>query len=76
MAPKQSKGATKRLRVINSVDPCVLKSNLLCVIVPLQLLVTRKQCENVAVVIISPGNRLIYLMLTRIANVTVTMLSH
>ena len=27
MAPKQSEGATKGLRVIKSVDPCVLKSN-------------------------------------------------
>ena len=27
MAPEQSEGATKGLRVINSVDPCVLKSN-------------------------------------------------
>ena len=27
MAPKQSEGATKDLRVINSVDPWVLKSN-------------------------------------------------
>ena len=27
MAPEGSEGATKGLRIINSVDPCVLKSN-------------------------------------------------
>ena len=40
MVPKQSEGATKGLKVINSVDPCVLKSNFLnyrLLIVPLQL---------------------------------------
>ena len=43
MAPKRSEGATKGLRVINYVVPCVLKSNFLdpyIVLVPLQLLVT------------------------------------
>ena len=48
MALEQSEGATKDLRVINSVDPCVLKSNSLdhrLVIVPLQLPVTSKQRE-------------------------------
>ena len=40
MAPKRSEGATKGLRVINSVDPCVLKSNCRLAIVPLQLPVT------------------------------------
>ena len=29
MAPEQSEGATKDLRVIHSIDLCVLKSNLL-----------------------------------------------
>ena len=29
MAPEQSEGATKGLRVINHVVPCVLKSNFL-----------------------------------------------
>ena len=49
MAPERREGATKGLRVINSVDPCVLKSNFLdyIVIVPLQLLVTTKQREYV-----------------------------
>ena len=45
MVPKQSEGTTKGLRVINSVDPCVLKSNFLdyrLVIVPLQLPVTSR----------------------------------
>ena len=28
VAPERSEGTTKGLRVINSVDPCVLKSNL------------------------------------------------
>ena len=46
MAPERNKGATKGLRVINSVDPCVMKSNFLdygLVIVPLQLPVTNRQ---------------------------------
>ena len=45
MAPSLRSGATKGLRVINSVDPCVLKSNFLdyrLVIVPLQLTVTSR----------------------------------
>ena len=52
MVPKQSEGATKGLRVINYVVPCVLKSflNPYIVLVPLQLLVTSKQQENVAVI--------------------------
>ena len=53
MAPERSKGATKGLRVINSVDPCVLKSNFLdyrLVIVPLQLPVTSIQRENIAAI--------------------------
>ena len=57
MAPEgsegTSEGTTKGLRVINSVDPCVLKSNFLdyrLVIVPLQLPVTSTQGENVAVI--------------------------
>ena len=40
MAPKQGEGTTKGLRVIKSVDPCVLKFNFSdyrLVIVPLQL---------------------------------------
>ena len=52
-APKQSEGTTKGgpgLRVINFVDPCVLKSNHRGAIVPLQLLVTRKQHENVVII--------------------------
>ena len=46
MAPEQSEGATKCLRVINSVDQFALKSNfsrLYIVIVPLQLPVTGRQ---------------------------------
>ena len=46
MALEQSEGTTKGLRVINYVDICVLKSNLLdyrLVIVPLQLPVTSRQ---------------------------------
>ena len=49
MSPEQSEGTTKGLRVINSVEPCVLKSNFLDyrpVIVPLQLPVTSRQWEN------------------------------
>ena len=52
MVPEQSEGTTKGLRVINSVDPCVLKSNFLdyrLIIVPLQLPVTSRQRENVVV---------------------------
>lgn len=44
MAPEQSKGVTKAIKVINFVDLWVL----MC-FVPLQLLVAIKQCENVAV---------------------------
>ena len=55
MVPEQSEGTTKGLRPINSVDPCVLKSNFLLdyrlVIVPLQLPVTSRQYENVATII-------------------------
>ena len=43
VVPERSKGTTKGLRVINSVDPCVLKSNFLdyrLVLVPLQFPVT------------------------------------
>ena len=46
MAPERSECATKGLRIVNSVDPCVLKSNFLnyrLVIVPLQLPVTSRQ---------------------------------
>ena len=53
MTPEQSKGAAKGLRVINSVDPCVLKPNFLdyrLVIVPLQLPVTSIQRENIAAI--------------------------
>ena len=53
MAPEQREGTTKGLRVINSVDPCVLKSNFLdykLVIVPLQLPVKSRQRENVAAI--------------------------
>ena len=45
--------ATKDLRVINSIDPYVWSLTYLDhrhVIVPLQLLLTRKQHENVAVI--------------------------
>ena len=52
VVPEQSKDTTKGLKVINSVDPCVLKSSFLqyrVVIVPLQLPVTSRQCENVAI---------------------------
>ena len=51
MAPEQSRGATKGLRVINFVVPCVLKSNFLDhrhVLVPLSAAVATKHCENVA----------------------------
>ena len=51
MAPKQREDATKGLRIVNSVDPCVLKYNFLdyrLVIVYLQLHVTSRQQENVA----------------------------
>ena len=51
MAPERSEGATKGLRVINSVDPCVLKSNFLdyrLVIVPLQLPVTTRQGASIS----------------------------
>ena len=44
VAPKRSEGATKGLRVINYVE------TLLDPIVPLQLHVTTKQRENVAVI--------------------------
>ena len=48
MAPLLCLGATKGLRVINSVVLCVLKSNLFYGdIVPLQLLVITKHHENV-----------------------------
>ena len=53
MTPEQSKGATKGLRVVNSVDPCVLKYNFLdyrLLIEPLQLPVTSRQQENVATI--------------------------
>ena len=53
MAPQRSEGATKGLRVLNYVVSCVLMSNFLdpyIVLVPWQLLVTRKQRENVAVI--------------------------
>ena len=65
MAPEQSEGATKGLRVINYVDPWVLKFKFLdysWVILPLQLLVTTKQGENV--VVVSPIKHLLYLTLT------------
>ena len=61
MAPERSEGATKGLRVINFVVPCVLKSNdHRHVLVPLAAAVTAKHCENVA--IISSNNGLLYLM--------------
>ena len=53
MALKQIESATKGLRVINSIDPCVLRSNFLdyrLFIVPLQLPVTSTQGENVAAI--------------------------
>ena len=65
MAPEQSEGATKDLRVINFVVPCALKSNFLDhrhVLVPLAAAVTPKHHENVAV--ISSNNNLLYLMCT------------
>ena len=65
MAPKQSEGATKSLRVINFIVPCVLKSNFLDhrhVLVPLAAAVITKHCENV--VVISSNNSLLYLMRT------------
>ena len=46
VAPEQNEGATKGLRVINSVDPFVLKSNffrLYTSYAPLQLPVTSRQ---------------------------------
>ena len=46
---KQSKAATKGLRVMDSVDPWVLGSNYGHVIVPLQLPVTAKQHENIVI---------------------------
>ena len=51
---EQREVAAKGLRVMNSVDPCVLKSNFL------DVLVTLKQCENVAVklIVTSPSNQL------------------
>ena len=61
--PKRSEGATKGLRVISFVVPCVLKSNFLYhrhVAVPLAAAVTTNHCENVAV--ISSNNGLLYLM--------------
>ena len=54
MAPEQSEGATKGLRVINFAVPCVLKSNFLDhrhVLVPFAAAVTTKHGENVAVII-------------------------
>ena len=62
MAPEQSEGATKGLRVLNFVVPCVLKSNFLDhrhVLVPVAAAVTAKHRENVAV--ISRNNNLLYL---------------
>ena len=59
MAPERSEGTTKGLRVINSVDPCVLFLDYRLVIVPLQLPVKSRQLENVAAVkilVTSPGN--------------------
>ena len=53
MVPEQSKSATKGLRVINSVNPCVLKYNVLdyrLVIVLLQVPVISRQYENVATI--------------------------
>ena len=55
MAPERSKGATKGLRVINFVVPCVLKSNFLGhrhVLVPLEAAVTTKHHKNVVVIIV------------------------
>ena len=48
MAPERSEGATKGLRVLNYVVPCVLMPNFLdpyIVLVPRQLVVTRKQVK-------------------------------
>ena len=53
MAPEQSEGATKGLRVINSVDPSVLKPNFLdytLIIVPLQLPLKCRQLENITTI--------------------------
>ena len=53
MAPEQSEGATKGLKVINFGVPSVLKSNFLGhrhVLVPLAAAVTTKHHENVAVI--------------------------
>ena len=53
MVPERSEGASKGLRVINSVDPSLLKYNILdyrLVIVPLQLPITSIQRENVAAI--------------------------
>ena len=49
MTPKQSEGVTKELRVISYVVPCVFKCNFLnpyIVLLPLELLVIRKQLEG------------------------------
>ena len=65
MSPEQSKGATKGLRVLNFVVPCVLKLTFLDhrhILVPVAAAVTTKHCENVAV--ISRINNLLYLMPT------------
>ena len=51
--PKESEGTTKGLRVVNSIDPCILKSTFLdysLVIVPLQLPVTSRQGDNVVAI--------------------------
>ena len=65
VVPEQSEDATKGLRVINFIVPCVLKSNFLGhihVLVPVAAAVTTKHQENVAV--ISSNNSLLYLMHT------------
>ena len=61
MVSERSEGATKGLRVINSVDLCVLKSNFFIdyrlVTVPLLLPVTSRQREmQQQLVVTSPGN--------------------
>ena len=63
MAPERSEVATKDLRAINFIVPCVLKPNFLDhrhVLVPVAAAVTAKHCENVEV--ISRNNNLLYLM--------------
>ena len=54
VAPERSESATKGLRVLNFVVPCVLKSNFFLdhrhVLVPVAAAVTTNHRENVAVI--------------------------